>query len=345
MVKLFERENLTGQAQFEPSKLGQQQSGAGRLSERKAGEGNGEQNASVLINYELVKQVRELLKKEYESVEVNKDGEYSRSHYEHIMDARHAQTCWRYLLENNMNVIDSFEQMKRNLAWRQANGVDSLGPQDFVKDFYLKAPVGFTGHTREGNDLIWITGKNYKKPEGREAKPIIKSFLLSLLYAWDREHQHDLDKFVLVVDVSSTTLRNLDLEFSAWLVTLRDYVPARTKAIYIVGIPYLMRPIIRLIITWLPEKYRQICQCCPLESLFEGEQPVLSLDQVPRESGGEAADTWRLAPREAPWADETDNYTLDELQQVNSAICFNTSAERLEQLYEMQRKFDLQQQT
>jgi len=359
-AKMGQKGKLVERAQLKGPKVGEkvEQASNGRVRFETVEQSGNKDNVSEMgekIDCDLVEEARQLLLKEFQefnsssntnSKDSNSKGRISRVHLEQLMDKARPQTCWRYLRENNLQVGNSVKQMKRNLFWREQNYVDTVKAGDFVKEFWLKAPIGITGTTRDGQPILWVTGKNYRKPNGNEAKPFIKRFAIHSIFSWDKENQHNFNKLVLVFDVTATTFRNLDLEFSSWLVTLRDALPYRIQAIYIIGIPYLMRPIIRLIISWLPENYRQECHCCQLSDLTEGEQAVFGLDQVPVEAGGRADDKWRLAPSQVPWANQpkvSDKFNGKLLAEIDSAICFNTSAERLEQLYQMQRNFDQQQ--
>jgi hypothetical protein len=285
---------------------------------------------------DLVDEARALLKKEFEQ---NEDAAriYSRAHYDELMDSSSPYTCWRYLLQRDKDVQEAVELMKLTLAWRQENRVDTMEAGDMVKDFWLRAPIGFTGKTRNGNDLVYAIGKNYRKPDG-SVKQAIRDFIAYLLFDWDRRHRHDMEQFELVFDVTDTGFRNIDLDFAAWLVSIRDFAPARVKAIYFVGMPFLIRPLIRMIISWLPERFSRIVFCGTYDELVRAN---IDDECIPEEIGGKSDSRWRLAPIESKWAHELDYPDANEMfEKICKAVNFNTSQEYLDRLYRMQQEHE-----
>lgn len=289
---------------------------------------------TLAIDSDLVAEVRKSLKEAYESAD---DETYARGHYERIMDEKAPMTCWRYLLHCHRNPTDTVDLMKRSLAWRQESDVDQLGPKQLPKDLFLKAPAGWTGKSRDGHEVVYIIGKNYRKPDS-SMKQIIRNFITYALRKFDDKHKDDLEQLIAVFDVTDTTFSNMDLDFVTWLISVRDYFPRRFFAIYIVGIPFLIRPIIRLIISWLPENYKQITYCGTFDDLVKAN---IDDDQLPYEVGGTADDRWRIAPTGSVWANETKEYTEEVMTLLEKAICFNIPKERLDKIIQMQVDHDL----
>lgn len=289
---------------------------------------------SLAIDHELVAQTRSLLREAHEAADHDT---YARAHYERIMDQKAPMTCWRYLLHCQRDPKDAVDLMKRALVWRQQNNVDQLGPKVLPKDLFLKAPAGWTGKSREGHEVVYIIGKNYRKPDP-SMKWIIRNFITFALRRFDDVHKDDLEQFIAVFDVTDTTFSNMDLDFVAWLISVRDFFPRRFLAINIVGIPFLLRPIIKLVISWLPENYKQITHCGTWDDLVGAN---IDLDQLPYEVGGTADDRWRLAPPGSPWASETEDYTPEVMSQLEKSICFNIPKERLDKIIQMQLDHDL----
>lgn len=286
---------------------------------------------------ELVVKAREALRCEF----LNKIDElsqlYSMEHYDELMEADAPYTCWRYILYCQRNVTQAVDLMRKTLIWRKENRIDVMQPRELMKDFWLRAPMGFTGKTNDGHDLIYVVGKNYKKPDG-SIQQRIREFVAFLLFEWDRKHRYDLEQMTLVFDVSDTGFRNFDLSFSAWLTEISDYIPARVHAVNIVGIPYLMRPMVRMIVSWLPERFRRITYCGSFDELV-----AKNIDQhsIPVEVGGKAPDTWRLAPVDSSWCHESDLPNSDKVfEKICQCCSFNTSQEHLDKLYQMQRDYE-----
>lgn len=289
-------------------------------------------------NLDLVRELRDRLRAEWEASAAPAEI-YSEAHYEDIMSPSSACTCWRYLLQRDRDPDSALELAKATLAWRKQNRIDELTARDMIKDFFLRAPIGLTGKTRSGNDLFYAIGKNFRKPDA-SIKQKIRDFIGFILFNWDRRHRDDLEQFEIVFDVSDTGFRNIDLEFSQWLVSIRDFVPARVKAIYFVGIPFLIRPVIRLIISWLPERFRRIAYCGTYDELVRAN---VDEEFIPEEIGGKSDSKWRLAPVDSKWiyeVEDTEENSREMFEKICKACNFNTSQELLDKLYQMQRDHD-----
>lgn len=294
------------------------------------------EDATSEADLSRVEELRSLLKKEYDDHD-DFEGTYSKYHYDELMDPSSPNTCWRYLLHCDQDIEAAFELAKANLAWRKENRIDTIVAEDMMKDFWLRAPIGFTGKTKSGNDLVYAIGKNFRKPDVT-VRQAIRDFICYVMFDWDRKHKHDLEQYEVVFDVSDTGLRNIDLDFSFWLVSVRDVTPARCKAIYFVGIPFLIRPVIKLIISWLPERFRRIAYCGTYDQLVRAN---IDDESIPEEIGGKADNKWRLAPIGSKWAHEHDSPEASEIfEKICKACNFNTSQEYLDRMYKMQLDYE-----
>lgn len=289
---------------------------------------------SEIPNLELIEQVRRALRLNYES-----DGhQYAEVHYNQIMDEKSPFTCWRYIIHSNKNFENSLNLIKQALIWRKQNDVDNLSNNQSVKEFWHYSPIAFTGVTKDGqHDVLYTIGKNYRKPEAF-MRPIIKRFCMNLLFGFDNEHLHNMKKFVVVFDVSDTGIRNIDLDFMQWLVSICDFIPARIHQVYVVGIPLIVRPLIRLIISWLPETFSRITHCGSFEQLVLAN---IDLDNLPIEVGGNRDERYRLAPVDAIWQADSAFFSESQMNRaIEDAIGFSVSAERRDLLRALQLEQD-----
>lgn len=296
--------------------------------------GTNDSDASEDIDFGLIKEVRNTLEELYET-----DGDnFAELHYKQIMDKKSPFTCWRYLIHTNKQVNDAVELIKQTLEWRKEHDVDGLSNEQSIKEFWHYSPIAFTGVTKDGqHDVLYTIGKNYRKPDAL-MRPIIKRFCSNLLFGFDRKHLHDLRKFVVVFDVSDTGIRNIDLDFMKWLVGIRDFIPARIHEIYVIGIPLLVRPLIRLIISWLPEKFSNIVHCGTFEQLVLAN---IDLDSLPMEVGGNRDESYRLAPQEAPWQADSAIFSDSQMDRaIEETIGFSVNAERRDILHALQLEYD-----
>ena len=286
----------------------------------------------------LVAEVRQLVKAEWDKDPEGSEAIYSKYHYDEIMEAGAPFTCWRYLLHMEQDVKAAAQLIQATMKWRKENRIDELEPKDLFKDVWLRAPIGIVGKAKNGLDIAYAIGKNYRKPDPM-VKQTVRDFIGYLLFEWDRKHRYDLEQFIAVFDVSETGFSNLDVDFAKWLISIRDFAPSRVKAIYVVGIPFIVRPLIKLFISWLPERYRRITHCGTFDELVSKN---IDKDNLPVEVGGSAPDTWRLAPPEAIWAEQAQT---DDNKKLYDKICecssFNTTQEKLDELYKMQRDYEM----
>lgn len=251
---------------------------------------------SEQINLTLVAEARKRLRREIRSDD-RMDGFYSLYHYEEIMHQDPAFVCWRYLLHCQKRVESAVKLMKEALVWRHDN-VDTIKPSEMAKEFWHYTPIVSCGEDKLQNSVVYIVGKNYRKPD-QALRETIRRFTLSIFFDWDKLHRMSLKKMTVVFDVNDTGYQNIDLDFMSWLVSIRDFLPARLANIYVIGIPLLMRPIVKLIISWLPENYSKIVHCGTYQELVKAN---IDDDELATEVGGSrATDQNRLAPIEAPW--------------------------------------------
>lgn len=121
-------------------------------------------------------------------------------------------------------------------------------------------------------------------------------------------------------------------------ISIRDYWPDRIQSILVVGLPFVFRPIFRMIISWLPKEWRNI--------LIVGSMKQLVLDNIDPEElpwflGGSIGPECRLAPVESKWASEMsffkDKSVMDALYET---VCFHASEEERELLKQLQSEHD-----
>lgn len=289
------------------------------------------------IDMNLVNEARALLKDEFEK---DSEGKYSAVYYEELMDSQSAATCWRFIIHAQFDMKAALELMKQTLEWRKSYGVDQILEKndEAAKEFWLFGPMHWTGTDRQGQDVVYVVGRNYRKPES-DFKPYIRRFVTHSLFTWDREHHQDLDQFTVVFDVSNSGYRNIDLDFTTWLISVRDHLPARMKAIFIVGIPFILQPVIKMVIGWLPDTYKRITHCGTIEGLIhENIDPT----QLPLEAGGQRQEEfYRLAPKDAPWAADTEIFSSEKMQKaIHDCIGFAIDKKRKERLEQLQRDFE-----
>lgn len=287
------------------------------------------------IDVELVNKVRELIEREYE-----KEGDkYSQNHFEEIIDKSSPVTCWRYLIHCDKSIEDTVLLMKSALIWRKENKIDELGDNESIenelpKELYHLSPFTFNGFDNLNNEVLYCIGKNYRKPDNI-LKNIITKFVVQSLFKWDYNNRNNLNQLCVVFDTTDTGYKNVDLDLMTNLVSMRDFIPARFNRIFVIGIPFLIRPFVRLIISWLPEKFSKIVHCGTFEQLVA---PNISIDNLPPEVGGCFELEKRLAPISSPWMDDSPIYATDDSlkKAVEASFGYNVPNELRDKLKALQ---------
>lgn len=274
------------------------------------------------IDRELVSETRKRIKREIE-LDESIFGLYSEEHYEEIIKQEPPFTCWRYILHSQRKPDVAVKLMRDTLIWRHENQVDDIDSAEMVKEFWHFTPIVKCGKDKAGNSVYYIVGKNYRKPDS-SLRQIIRRFTLSILFGWDKQHRDSFKKMTIIFDVSDTGFQNIDLEFMSWLVGIRDNLPARIANLYVIGIPILIRPIVKLIISWLPENYSSLVHCGTYDDLIKSN---IEDQELPVEVGGTNQDNSnRLAPIEAPWMADSTIFGDPAMQQaVEWAIGFSVN--------------------
>lgn len=243
---------------------------------------------------------------------------YSKHHYEELMDDSNPWPCWRYLLHTQLKVDDALALALQTLEWRHANQVDPPhldwnDPEYYrkndqmIKELWHMSAIVRCGQDLEGNSVYCVVGRNYRKPDS-SLKQVTRQFVSNMLFEWDRRNSRNLRKLTLIFDVSDTGYQNIDLDYMAWMISIRDFLPARIMHIYVIGVPFLLRPLVRLIIGWLPEKFSSILECGSWDELVRAN---MRDNEIPCELGGSRPDE-RLAPKGALWMNESAFYENQE---------------------------------
>lgn len=291
------------------------------------------------VDMDSVEELRALMRAEFET----NSEKYAPNHYEEIMNPHSAYTCWRYISHKGGKINEAFELMKASLSWRRESSIDEMDRSELIKEFWHFTPIPVSGQSREGHDVVYVLGKHYRKPHAK-LKAFIPKFCANILFGWDREHDLDLKQMHVIFDVTDTGYRNIDLDFMTWLISVKDFLPDRWHQFSVVGIPFIVRPLIQLILSWLPENYRRITHLGSFERLVTD---AVDAQNLPVEVGGERDETYKLAPPDAPWASESSVFSSSEmLKHVEDCILMNdTKWAQMRQLQiEHEKKLSKQQQ-
>lgn len=286
------------------------------------------------IDEQLVDKLRELVRKEYS---INQD-KYCADHYEDIVDPTCNYTCWRYLKQNDLDLHRTLEAIKSSLVWRKENSIDNnLDASEQAKEFWLFGPLHFTGTSVHGSDVLYLIGRDYRKAN-QNLHPYILKFAANLLFSWDLKNKHNLRQMTVVFDTSSTGYRNVDLEFMRWIIAAADNLPCRFHSFYVVGIPMLLVPIVRLVISWLPHRFSSITHCGSIQDLV-GKN--IDAEEYPSDVGGAREDSYRLAPLEAKWASDIEQFEEQKiLKAMEESLLHNLSLDKREKLVRMQLQYE-----
>lgn len=233
---------------------------------------------------------------------------YDEQEFEEIMDENNKYTIWRYLRYTNNNLNDFVDLVKRNCLFRKEYEMASLNASCFPKQFWHSSPL-FKVYTNEDNnsDVYLFAGRFFRRMNNA-LKIKFKLFILFIVNEWNIRARMSFRQFDIVFDASDNSFRNIDLEFIGWSIKTRDLYPMRCRSINCVGVPTLIKPLINLAVSWLPERFRHITKFGSYEELVkplvvkQSHQASATINDrwaavLPKCMGGDQDDElFRLAP-------------------------------------------------
>lgn len=156
----------------------------------------------------------------------------------------------RYFKEDSQSTINA---IKGVLEWRKNYNLSELKEEDFPEEFRKTEVFQTHGKDVEGNVMVYIRVKLFKKGEF----PIedVKKYLAFLLDRVDRETKGD--GWSLCFDCTDAGISNVDMELLRFVVqALTNYFVENCRYVLIYQMPWILSSIWKIVKSWLPHEQR-----------------------------------------------------------------------------------------
>lgn len=176
------------------------------------------------------------------------EADYNKHDIERLKKEDYAVT--RFFKEDTQSTVDA---IKHVLEWRKNYNLSDLKETDFPDEF--KKSEAFVKHGKDvdGNAMIFIRVKHFKKGE----YPIedVKKYLAFLLDRVDRETRGD--GWALCFDCTDAGLSNVDMELLKFVVqALTNYFVENCRYVLVYEMPWILSSIWKIVKAWLPQEQR-----------------------------------------------------------------------------------------
>lgn len=156
----------------------------------------------------------------------------------------------RYFKEDTPTTV---EAIKTVLEWRKNYNLSDLKEEDFPEEFRKNDVFQTHGKDVEGNVMVYIRVKLFKKGE----HPIedVKKYMAFLLDRVDRETRGD--GWALCFDCVDAGISNVDMDLLKFVVqALTIYFVENCRYVLIYEMPWILSSIWKIVKSWLPAEQR-----------------------------------------------------------------------------------------
>lgn len=159
----------------------------------------------------------------------------------------------RFVLDQK-DVEAATHALHESLTWRKTVSIQDMNANHFPREFFDMGILAL-GEDREGLTVLYIRLKFYKKfSEWQEVFGKLVTFLLYRLDAQARDRQ-----FGVVIDLAGAGLANCDMALMGVITSvLFRHLPLGAKYLWLYDASWIVRPMIGLLLSLVPEKYRNL---------------------------------------------------------------------------------------
>lgn len=147
----------------------------------------------------------------------------------------------------------TIQNIKTVLEWRKSFNLSDLKDEDFPKEFHESGVLNVGGKDVEGNRMIYLRVKLFKKGE----YPIeeTKKYTAYILDRVDRETRGD--GWALCFDCTDAGISNVDMELLKFIVAaLTIYYVENCRYVLTYDMPWILSSIWKIVKSWLPAEHR-----------------------------------------------------------------------------------------
>lgn len=206
----------------------------------------------------------------------------------------------RFLAARKCNVEEALKMMLAALKWRKLHSVPSLTSSNFPKEYFQIGGVFTYGKDRNGSTMIILRVKVNKRIN--EWADLLKKFIAYLVEGEDlKNNAKDGKGITIIFDCAGAGITNVDIDMLSFIVTaMRDYYPYLLSSVLVYELPWILQYVFKLVQTWLPEDHRKLIHLVSHKDINE----FVAEEELPDFMGGKNKMSYRLAPKDAPSAED-----------------------------------------
>ncbi|OTF69199.1 hypothetical protein BLA29_002378 [Euroglyphus maynei] len=174
------------------------------------------------------------------------------THYHQVDVKRVKEEEWevrRFLLEYNGDENAAFEAMVKCYRWKKEFGVHERTDDMFPKELWELADCA---RAKDGSYVqmeAFRTQRTYK-----ELNELPKQFIAHMLERIDRMAGES--GFIMLIDASGAGPSNVNMDLIKFKMTIVENYPSSLKKILVVDLPWILNPIMTIIINFLNPKLK-----------------------------------------------------------------------------------------
>lgn len=218
----------------------------------------------------------------------------------HDEDARRIRESdyWvkRFILHKNQGSNSGFYHMKDTLKWKKSSGIRDFNPIDIPREVYELSPIFSYLPDGSGTVPIYVRCKMVVKIPVLEER--MQQYLAYILDKIDNEVRKPYG-WSVIFDCTDAGIENanFDLMFYAMNI-LGKYFPMQPKYIATYGIPWMLKPFVKMGLSLVPEEAKKLIKFVDNIDQLQNDFGF-KLENIPDFMGGTATKDYRNTPETA----------------------------------------------
>ncbi|KAI2795674.1 hypothetical protein BLOT_016591 [Blomia tropicalis] len=185
----------------------------------------------------------------------------------------------RYIINCNGDIDEAFRSLKRTLVWKNEIGLHRIDENYFPTEFYELYKVEKYGTDKCGR---MIFTESFAKQ--RHYNELEQCFQLMVAVSMEKMDRLAGERGMTYVgDFTNTPIYRMDIGLARYRVDcLNNHFPLLAKKIILNNVPFVLKPILRLIVSFMAKNVENIVQYTTSDQL----QTLIDWKYIPFEFGG-----------------------------------------------------------
>lgn len=272
---------------------------------------------SLDVLAERIAELKALFKKDYDD---NKEL-YDRRDYDRFFDSKDDWYARRWIIYQR-DVPTAFEMAKDTLRWRKELDLNNLSYEDFPREFYECGCVFEYGKDKRGRNVIYIRCRLFRPMN--ELSELYDKYFAFMIDQCDKRSKSR--GFSMMYDVTDAGLSNVEMSTLKFMTSLRDRFPLSSRQILIAGLPWVLTPVFKLVMSIIPASQAAAFKLINLEDLNQ----YIDENQIPTSMGGTSKSKFQVVPAKSRSATEFECLSKSASSKLRKHVDSKTSPEEYE---------------